>query len=410
MRVLTTAAEVNAELIRLLRTCSSCQVAVAWASVGFKAFDLLAKYATKIEKMVVGTHFYQTHPDFIERFLTHPNFRFVLNPDGVFHPKVYLFEKSGWEWECVIGSPNFTQSGFGPNDEMAVLVTNEDQGAQDALDGVRTAINGYWQKGGSLSLAKWEAYREAWKRKQAVVKNLRGKFGDPQDEDADDHGKVPLDVPILGKTWAEYYEEVQAEEPSAFGHSMTQRLNVIQTAKRLFSEHEHFNEIDLNGRRKIGGLMVEGGVDYRFFGHMKNGMFESAIKNNDENLSLALDLIPAVGDISREMYFDYIEKYKEAFPKGRHGIATATRLLAMKRPDTFLCFDQLNKKGLCTAFGISRNVNYEKYWDSIIERIRREARWWNAPAPPPGVERDVWEARAAFLDSIYYDRSDLAAS
>jgi hypothetical protein len=106
MRVLTTAAEVNAELTRLLRACSSCQVAVAWASVGFKAFDLLAKNAEKIERMVVGTHFYQTHPDFIERFLGHPNVRFVLNPDGVFHPKVYLFEKSGGAWECVIGSPN----------------------------------------------------------------------------------------------------------------------------------------------------------------------------------------------------------------------------------------------------------------------------------------------------------------
>ena len=131
MRVLTTAAEVNAELIRLLRACSSCQVAVAWASVGFKAFDLLAKYATKIERMVVGTHFYQTHPDFIKKFLTYPNVRFVLNPDGVFHPKVYLFEQSSGEWECVVGSPNFTKSGFGPNDEMAVLVTDEDQGAQD---------------------------------------------------------------------------------------------------------------------------------------------------------------------------------------------------------------------------------------------------------------------------------------
>ena len=28
----------------------------------------------------------------------------------------------------------------------------------------------------------------------------------------------------------------------------------------------------------------------------------------------------------------------------------------------------------------------------------------------PGAERDVWDARAAFLDSIYYDRSDIPAS
>jgi HKD family nuclease len=103
MRVLTTAAEVNAELMRLLRDCSWCQVAVAWASVGFKAFDLLANSAKKTEKMVVGTHFYQTHPDFIKRFLTYSNVRFVLNPDGVFHVKVYLFEKSSGEWECVVG-------------------------------------------------------------------------------------------------------------------------------------------------------------------------------------------------------------------------------------------------------------------------------------------------------------------
>jgi hypothetical protein len=85
MRLLTTAAEINAELMRLLRACSSCQIAVAWASVGFKAFDLLAKNAKKIERMVIGTHFYQTHPDFIERFLTHPNVRFLMNPDGIFH-------------------------------------------------------------------------------------------------------------------------------------------------------------------------------------------------------------------------------------------------------------------------------------------------------------------------------------
>jgi hypothetical protein len=101
----------------------------------------------------------------------------VLNPDGVFHPKVYLFEKPGGEWECVVGSPNFTQSGFGPNDEMAVLVTNKDQGAQDALDGIRTSIDQYWQKASRLDPAKLEAYRETWNRKRLVVEALLGVQG-----------------------------------------------------------------------------------------------------------------------------------------------------------------------------------------------------------------------------------------
>jgi hypothetical protein len=62
MRVLTTTDEINGELLRLIRQCSSCHVAVAWASVGFRAFDLLARNAEKVERMVVGIHFYQTHP------------------------------------------------------------------------------------------------------------------------------------------------------------------------------------------------------------------------------------------------------------------------------------------------------------------------------------------------------------
>jgi len=76
----------------------------------------------------------------------------------------------------------------------------------------------------------------------------------------------------------------------------------------------------------------------------------------------------------------------------------------MKRPDTFVCLDDRNKSGLCKDFNVSRNISYAKYWDSIIARIM-EASWWNAGRPAPGTEREgeVWVARAAFLDSIYYE-------
>ena len=125
------------------------------------------------------------------------------------------------------------------------------------------------------------------------------------------------------------------------------------------------------------------------------------INDNDEKLSLALELIPLSGSITREIYLQYIEQYKQAFPQGRHGVATASRLLAMKRPDTFVCLDKKNKGWLCDDFRISHTVGYEKYWDSIIARIMESA-WWNSLPPASPVEREVWEARAAFLDSIYY--------
>lgn len=63
MKLLTTAAEINHELTRLIRECSSCQVAVAWATIGFDAFQCLKKHRDKITRMVVGTSFFQTRSE-----------------------------------------------------------------------------------------------------------------------------------------------------------------------------------------------------------------------------------------------------------------------------------------------------------------------------------------------------------
>ncbi len=69
MRVLGTAEEINSELLRHLATCTSCRIAVAWASAGFPAFDRQVESRRTVERMVVGTHFNQTHPEFMAAFL-----------------------------------------------------------------------------------------------------------------------------------------------------------------------------------------------------------------------------------------------------------------------------------------------------------------------------------------------------
>ncbi len=287
-------------------------------------------------------------------------------------------------------------------------MTNHDQGAQEALERVKASIEGYWNDAADRSPGDCQAYREAWNRKQSALKNLRGKFGNPQQDNADDQGRTPLEVDILRWTWPEYFDKVKSDK------YMAERLQVLQSTKRLFAEHGHFSEIDLSGRKKIAGMVgptKEDPVNYGWFGSMATAVkFWGPIKNNDENLSLALDLIPANGGVSREDYLKYVGRFQKAFPNGGDGIATATRLLAMKRRDLFVCLDSQNEKELCKHFRIRvRKKGYEQYWDSIIERIK-EARWWNTPAPPPGVERDVWEARAAFLDSMCYEWRDTPGS
>src|SRR5262245_51723714 len=99
MRFLQDASSIDTELRRLLRQFQSFRWAIAWASTSFEAYELLRRRRDSIRRMVVGIHFYQTHPDFIAEFLEHEEVRFQMNPDGVFHPKIYLFEDGKGRWE-----------------------------------------------------------------------------------------------------------------------------------------------------------------------------------------------------------------------------------------------------------------------------------------------------------------------
>jgi len=136
-------------------------------------------------------------------------------------------------------------------------------------------------------------------------------------------------------------------------------------------------------------------------------MFKQKINQNNQHLSDALDLIPLDGSISKTHYMAFLEEFLRAFPNDRDGIATATRLLAMKRPDTFLCYNQANREKLESEFGIrmprfkGQNKNYEVYWDEVIERIH-DCVWWQSDEPVDEIEAQAWRGRAAMLDAITY--------
>ncbi len=109
------------------------------------------------------------------------------------------------------------------------------------------------------------------------------------------------------------------------------------------------------------------------------GIFKNKIKENDRNVSKALDQIPLSGQITKKHYENYIKYFTQTFT-GNY-IATATRLLCMKRPDTFVCFDSKNRSTLCKDFGIIQSeMDYERYWDDIVERIY-DSHWWQNPNP-----------------------------
>ena len=228
---------------------------------------------------------------------------------------------------------------------------------------------------------------------------LRRLMRSGHERDADDGGRSGQAVDLVSLSWPDFYSQVRKEEHPRGHPLMQERLQVLREVRQLFAQQGHFRDLDYMARRKIAGLVKNATPDFLLFGSMQAvGLFKRAIKDNNEGISLALDEIPSDGDISRDHYQRFINRFLKAFK--RAGMALASRLLAMKRPDTFVCVNNENREGLFSAFRLSPRRDSEAYWE-LIERVWA-CTWWKVPPPVTGDEREVWQARAAFLDALFY--------
>src|SRR5215467_14005380 len=128
----------------------------AWASTRFPAWNHLLKHRKRIHQLVIGTDFYQRHPDVLDALANEPRVHFVLRPDGVFHPKLYLFENGPNGWACVCGSANFTRGASGENLEAALLIDGRNAPA-NLHQKIRTFIDDAWKWGARLTVEQRES-------------------------------------------------------------------------------------------------------------------------------------------------------------------------------------------------------------------------------------------------------------
>ena len=403
MKLLRHPEQLSREFHRLLESYDHVSCAVAWASVGFPASDALLRSQGKLRRSTIGTHFYQTHPVLIEKLIAHREVRFVLQPDGVFHPKLYLFW-TGSDWEAIVGSPNFTSGAFERNLEVALLIGADDPGAQETLQSIRSCLQTYWALGRRLLPEDLAAYREVWRRKQHETKRLAGRFGTSRRSGQDsDGGYDILSIDALRISWLEFLARVQTEnERRDNPNCLHERLYVIMTVRGLFERYRSLASMPTADRQAVAGLPSGGEQRFLWFGNMRGrGVFFSAVNNNNSTLSRALDYIPLNGPVSRFTYDQYFRMFRQVIPG--NSIATGTRLLAMKRPDLFVCVDTKNQAGLCRAFGVPiSTLDFASYYESIAERIW-DSVWWNALEPAGTPAKQIWGARAAFLDALFYE-------
>lgn len=360
---------------------------------GTPLFHLLKENEDKIQQLTVGIHFYQTHPDFIGAFLDNKAVQFVMHPSGVFHPKLYLFESGDGHWDCVTGSPNFTHGAFTGNAEVAIHFSHLDVDAAPTHKKIVSTLDSFSSQAKSLTSEDLNAYRSIWKRQQRRLNPLSGSY-EPPTKKQKKPSKSPLEVPLFTAGWPEYFDSVKEDTE----HTTEGRL---EEARRLFSTHDHFNQLNDDERKGIAGFGTSEELDWLWFGSMKGaGYFKQAINQNSKSISDALDEIPLTGEVTRTHFQRYVNTYRTAFENP--ATATATRLLAFKRPDYFVCLDSKNRRNLCKEFEITQSVDLDDYWEKVVERIA-DSNWWDSPEPAEGLERRIWRCRAAFLDVRFYE-------
>lgn len=390
MHLITDGSALSRKLVQLIEKHDNVAIAVAWASTGTDPYTALKKHKKKIRHAVIGTHFYQTHPDVLENFIDCNEVRFVLQPQGVFHPKAYLFwnKKS---WDMLVGSANLTGGALGKNSELMLHISGD--ASADIQKHLHSQIEEYWKKGEIVTAESASKYRALWKAQQPALKRVSGAYSNGT------KSKAPVHTKIMSMSWPSFFKAVQADPH----HGFNERCDLLDLVRKAFRENTAYSEMKLGLRKTVAGLPNDFNNHWGWFGSMKGaGFFHQAVNDNNPHLSAALDFIPLDGAVGLEHYDNYVNEFKKAFPDGRHGVGIASRLLALKRPDYFVCLDSKNKAQLCKDFGIKQSdMTYERYWEDVVCRIV-DSVWWNEPKPSDKQAFRVWLGRAAMLDAIFY--------
>jgi HKD family nuclease len=376
--------------------------AVAWGSMSPLAKHLL-KHASKVKRFAIGTHFHQTDPDLLEALRDIPGARVVANSSaGTFHPKVYLF-RTGRRFALVLGSPNFTRAGFGINHEAALFI--EGDTSENLYRDVSNGIQSAWDDANQIGDDFLRAYRLKHQATRAARTDLEN--------------DLPISLPtgnaeyrnLLDDDWAAFITRVKSDP----NHDVEGRVAIMDHARVWFSQIPRFADMTEGQRKAIAGTYVRKEAkpaevpdyDWAWFGSMVGaGVFKGMVKSHPEGLSAALDLIPRTGSVNESDFerfkLAFLASFEEAERGG--GLATASRLLALKRPDYFVCVDSANKNKLSDAIGVKKaHLTIDSYWTHVIRPLLCSP-WWNSPRPVDALEGRIWDSRMAFIDAFCYER------
>ena len=395
------ASDIAKKLKQLINRHDEIYLAVAWGSNGPTAKRLL-KNKNKFRSVTFGLTFFHTDPDFIKELVGTKNAFVADDVTSTFHPKIYYFQSNDTA-EAIIGSSNFTAGGLNRNWEANVHIKGPKSAS--VFNQVRKCLENYAELQKPITKEIEESYRQ----QHDAAKSLK-KIQNPI---LPGGGLLAgqLNSKLVRMNWSKYEKKVMTRSSDNYAA----RIGVLRQIQAMFAKARSFGALSSAERKAIAGTLgqEEAGEanlnqPWKWFGNMGPARaFANRVAENDHFLFEAVDSIPRFGEVTRTQYEVFLSKFQKAFKKFNNkggGVATATRLLAMKRPDTFVCICNPNKIGLSRAAAFPlRGPSLENYWEWVIEPLQTSV-WYTSPRPTDefGDQADLWDFRAAMLDAIYY--------
>lgn len=393
------AKDVDSRLRNCIAEYEEFHWAVAWGSMTDVAKEFL-RHPAKLRNVTFGVAFSQTDPDLVDALIGVRNASVALRfPKGTYHPKVYGF-RSREKAAAVVGSANFTFGGLGRNLEAAVAVTGDAN--EPFFRDLFTFTSESAKYGDAVTPEFASAYRASCRRAARMSKPPK----DPLDG-LEQIKPAGFSSPLISMGWDAYVTEVRASAH----HDVDGSLALLRIAQEWFASVPSFSELSPAQRKAIAGIIGRNQKtdpdldrDWGWFGSMRGmGDFANRIDENDIHLAQALDSIPQKGEVTKDHYGKFVTLFRKAFENSSRmgGVPTASRLLAMKRPDTFICICKPNIGEASHRMVFSRTMlELDDYWEKVIEVIRLSD-WYHAEKPG-GVDGEIWENRVAMLDAILY--------
>lgn len=387
-------------LCALIQCCRQAHVAVAWATKSPETEALLQ--CGKLARAVIGTDGYVTHPKVLQECRDNPKVR-VIAPDAVrlFHAKLYIFKLEGGQGAAIIGSHNLTRSAFarGGNIEASALL--QCAWNEPVLQEMVTFVAQHWGDAESLQDGNFLfAYETQYAAKEAARRALREfkRLRAPRKGAA---GPSPLSL-----NWDEYCRALQDDAHEG----LAERVRMLEAVRKLFARQSSFSAMNVAQRKAVAGTFAKGEPtlddgDWAWLGSPRGfGEFKTLVNTQPEGLSRALGHIRLQGPVSRTQFDAFVREFRKAFQGKGHkgGLRTASRLLAVKRPDWFVPVNSRNQAALCAALGLPvSRLSLDSYWADVIEPVHTST-WWRHPRPQVPSQARLWELRAALLDVLYY--------